>query len=348
MLREQTAASPERQRAALAGLAAYQAAPRDPPHCAAPALLRLGRAVLRDYSSANPGARPVFFVPSLINPPDILDLSDRQSPLRWLAARGMRPLLLDWGCPGPEARDMDITAHVEQLLVPMIKALPVPPVLVGYCLGGTIAAAAAHLTPVAGLAMIAAPWHFSAFGGRARASLARLWAVARPGCEAMGLVPMEILQSGFWGLDAARTISKYERLAALDPAGDEARGFVRLEDWANAGAPLPYAAGRQMFEDFFNNDTPGSGGWRLSRGIADPLALDIPTIDFVSTTDRIVPAASAAGFANRHELSAGHVGMVVGSRAQSALWEPLADWISSVSPAKNPTVFHPPNQEPTP
>ncbi|MFM9827477.1 MAG: alpha/beta fold hydrolase [Sphingomonas sp.] len=335
MLREQTAAFPERRQAALAGLAAYQAAPRAPDRRPAPAISRQGRALLRDYGGANSAEPLVLFVPSLINPPDILDLSDRQSLLRWLAAQGVRPLMLDWGSPCPEARNMDVTDHVEQLLVPLVRALPVPPILVGYCLGGTMAAAAACLTPVAGLAMIAAPWRFSAFGAAARNDLSALWAAAKPTCDAMGLVPMEVLQSGFWRLDAARTISKYERFGALDATSDEACGFVRLEDWANAGAPLSYAAGRQMFEDFFEADQPGRGAWKLSSGVADPLALPLPTIDFVSTTDRIVPAASAAGFANRHETNAGHVGMVVGGRAQSALWEPLAGWISSTWAAKD-------------
>lgn len=345
MLREQTAASPVRRRAALAGLAAYQAAPRPAGREPAPVLLRQGRAVLRDYGSGDPAAPCVLVIPSLINPPDILDLSERQSLLRWLAVHGMRPLLVDWGCPDRAAHDMDITAHVEQLLVPIIRALPMPPILVGYCLGGTMAAAAACVAPVAGLAMIAAPWHFSAFGDVARAALAALWESAKPSCEAMGLVPMEVLQSGFWRLDAGRTIGKFERFGTLDPASVEATGFVRLEDWANAGAPLPYAAGRQMFEEFFIGDLPGRGAWRLTSGAADPLALGIPTIDFVSMTDRIVPATSAAGFANRHEVSAGHVGMMVGSRAQSTLWEPLADWISGVWAARLGAISPLPQQE---
>ncbi len=348
MLREQTAASPERRGAALAGLAAYQAAPRHAGRKPAPVLLRQGGAVLRDYGRKNSSGPPLVFVPSLINPPDILDLSDRLSLLRWLAAQGMRPLLLDWGSPDPAARAMDITAHVEHVLVPIIRALPAAPILIGYCLGGTMAAAAACVVPVAGLAMIAAPWHFSAFGDPARAALAALWASARPSCEAMGLVPMEVLQSAFWRLDAGRTIGKFERFGTLDPASAEAAAFVRLEDWANAGAPLAFAAGRQMFEDFFISDLPGRGAWSLATGAADPLTLAIPSIDFVSMTDRIVPAASAAGFANRHELSAGHVGMMVGSRAQWALWEPLADWINNVCAARTPSNQPLPQQEQAP
>jgi polyhydroxyalkanoate synthase len=62
----------------------------------------------------------------------------------------------------------------------------------------------------------------------------------------------------------------------------------------------------------------------------DPQALACPAAEFVSLTDRITPAATAAGLAVRHELAAGHVGMVVGSKARAMLWEPLTEWLRAV------------------
>src|SRR3546814_12525242 len=73
--------------------------------------------------------------------------------------------------------------------------------------------------------------------------IASLWQSAEPACAALGLVPMEVLQTGFWRLDPGRTIAKYERFGRLDPDSEAARTFVELEDWANAGAPPPHAAG---------------------------------------------------------------------------------------------------------
>lgn len=329
ILREQTAASPERQRAALAGLSAYQQAKRGRTRRMAAIRHRQRRARLRQYGTVGAG-RPVVFVPSLINPPFILDLARGQSLLRWLASEGFNPFLLDWGNPAPADRDMDLTAHVERLLLPLLRRFATPPVLVGYCLGGTLATAAAAAMPVAGLATIASPWRFARFPAIGRHEIAALWENARPLCEAMGLVPMEVLQSGFWRLDPRRTIAKFEAFAALPPQSEEARRFVALEDWANAGAPLTWGAGRQMFEDFFAADLPGQGEWRVGGRTVDPLALDCPTVDFVSTTDRIVPAATASGIGDRRALSAGHVGMVVGSRSKAELWTPLADWISGI------------------
>lgn len=327
LLRSETAASSDRRAAALAGLAAYQQAERPPERVPPPALASAGRATLRDYGGSG---RPVVFVPSLINPPFVLDLAEDNSLLRWLAAQGVRPLLVDWGVPGPEAADEDVDAHVARLLLPLLDALDEPPVLVGYCLGGTIATAAACLRAPAGLGLIAAPWRFSRYGAATLASITALWEAARPACQAMGLVPMEVLQSGFWQMDPARTVAKYERFGTLEPGSAEAASFVTLEDWANGGAPLTYAAGRQMFNHFFMADRPGRGRWWIDGKRIVPKALACPVAEFISATDRIVPAATAMALPGRRTIGAGHVGMVVGSRARSQLWEPLRDWITAL------------------
>ncbi|HSI17972.1 MAG TPA: alpha/beta hydrolase, partial [Sphingomonas sp.] len=134
MLRSETAASPDGRTAALAGLAAFQQAPRARRGRLAPARHRKGRARLRDYGVPGAGGRPVILVPSLINPPFILDLAPDVSLVKWLARQGFHPFLLDWGCPLPADRDLDVSAHVERRLLPLIAKFDQPPVLIGYCL----------------------------------------------------------------------------------------------------------------------------------------------------------------------------------------------------------------------
>nr|WP_245646870.1 alpha/beta hydrolase [Sphingomonas soli] len=324
MLRSETATSPARRHAALAGLKAYQEAERPAERVPKPAVAESGRARLRDYGGSGP---PVVFIPSLINPPFVLDLAEGNSLLDWLATQGLRPLLVDWGSPGPEARNEGLDHHIERLLLPLIDSLGERPLIAGYCLGGTLALTAAALRPVRGVAAIAAPWRFSRYGDLARAAIAAQWEAAQPACAALGLVPMEVLQSGFWQLDPARTIAKYERFAAMAPGSAQARAFVALEDWANGGAPLTYAVGEQMFERFFAADRPGRGRWWIGGTRILPHRLSCPATEFISATDRIVPAASAISLPGSTTLRSGHVGMIVGRRAQAELWEPLRDWL---------------------
>ena len=330
MLRSETAESPERRAAAIAGLRAYQDAPREERGQAMPQVARAGRAVLRSYGGCG---RPVVFVPSLINPPHILDLAPANSLLRWIAGEGFAAFLIDWGEPASSDAWLDVAGHVEQRLLPLIAGLGEPPVLVGYCLGGTMAIAAACCAKVAGVAAIAAPWRFDGYGDGARRDMTALWDAAAEGCGRLGAVPMEVLQAGFWQLDPARVVAKYEAFARTDPASEAARSFVALEDWANAGAPLTFAAGRDLFEAFVGNDLPGRGCWAVGGRTIDPAALACPAVEFVSLTDRIVPASSSAGLPDRRELGAGHVGMVIGRGARSQLWEPLAEWLRSLGSA---------------
>ncbi len=313
--------------AALAGLKAYQEAERAPPPPAVPVAAEAGRARLLDYGGEGPAA---IFVPSLINPRTILDLAEDNSLLRWLSGAGVHPYLVDWGAPAPDEADLTVAGHIETLLLPLIDAIDRPAHLVGYCLGGTMAMAAATLRTPLSLVTMAAPWRFDGFPEEAREGLQSLWENAEPTAREIGALPMEVLQTGFWKLDPARTVSKFEMFGTLDPGSAKARAFVALEDWANDGPPLTYGAGRELVEELFQANRPGQGQWKVGGQHIDPAALPCPTLDIVSTSDRIVPEATAARTGDVLTLKQGHVGMVVGGRGRQALWEPLAQWLSQV------------------
>ena len=88
-----------------------------------------------------------------------------------------------------------------------------------------------------------------------------MWRHSETAAEQLGALPMEVLQAAFWSLDPQRTVRKFAQFGRLDPTGDEARRFVELEEWANEGEPLPYPAARELIEDLFGHDLPGSGRW---------------------------------------------------------------------------------------
>ncbi len=272
---------------------------------------------------------PVVFVPSLINPPQILDLSEERSMLRHLAAAGHDVHLIDWGTPDAQDSALGLDGHVAQRLVPLLATLPRPPILVGYCLGGTLALAAAMLHPVAAVATLAAPWNFAGYADADRQETAALWQRSKALCARLGYVPMEVLQSGFWAMDPRRTIRKYAAFADMAPGSEAERAFLAVEDWANAGPPLSFAAGRDLFELLYDADASGRGEWRVEGRAIDPAALPCPSLSIASSTDRIVPASAAPKLGAERLLSLGHVGMVIGGRAPELLWEPLSLWLST-------------------
>lgn len=287
-----------------------------------------GPARLLQYGAAS-DRNPVVFIPSLINPPQVLDLSHNRSLLRHMAAAGHDAYLVDWGAPTPQDSRLGLDGHVTRRLLPLLAALPRPPILVGYCLGGSLAIGAAALRPVPALVTIAAPWRFDAFPPADLALIGGLWQGAKPMAERIGYVPMEVLQSGFWAMDPARTIRKYALFADTAPGTDAERAFLAVEDWANGGPPLSYAAGRDLFDSFYAGNASGAGRWTIDGRTVDPATLPCPSLSIVSTTDRIVPAAAGPQLREERQLSLGHVGMVVGGGAREKLWEPLSHWLSS-------------------
>ena len=305
MVRRLGESDPETARKALKGLSVYAQAKRGTAHRDRPIAAQHKGVCLRDIGGA--GA-PVILVPSLINPPHILDLDGEVSLGKAIVDR--RVMLLDWGA-AEERRDLDVGRHVGQLLVPLLQGLGEPAALVGYCLGGTMAIAAANLAEVERVATLAAPWNFSRYPEASRASLQQLWSGAAEAAARFNLLPMEVLQAAFWSLDPTRTASKFAKLADTDPETDAARRFVTLEDWANDGEALPLPAARELIEDFFGADLPGRGRWQVGdKVITDKLT--VPTLHCTASSDRITPAETAAAGEQR-SIAAGHVGMIVGS-----------------------------------
>ena len=313
---------PELAAKALAGLSKYESAERLPPLEPKPIVSRSGTVTVRDYGGDGP---PLVLVPSLINPPSILDLDEDVSLAEAVARMGKRVLLVDWGKAAARS-GLSVDGHIETSLVPILREVGEPPALVGYWLGGTMAIAAANMVPVERVITLAAPWNFGCYPNDARMSLQRLWSASGRASEQLGALPMEVLQSAFWSLDPKRTVAKFASFAELDADGDEARRFVTLEDWANEGEPLPFPAARELLEDLFGSDLPGKGEWRVGGKVVRD-RLRYPALHITAASDRITPAATAPQ-GETVQIPSGHVGMVVGS-ARAKLHEAIAKFLVS-------------------
>lgn len=314
---------------ALEGLRKFQEAERRPPVSESTPYATCGDAKLLHPGAQSGAAKtPVVLIASLVNSHQILDLADQKSLSRFLSAQGHDPWLIDWGQPETEGGGIDLAGHIEKRLLPLLKKLDRPPILVGYCLGGTIALAAAQQLPVAGIATIAAPWHFDRFPKQDSALIAKLWQDAKALCEQLGYVPMEVMQTGFWALDPNRTIRKYATFADFPEESPQREAFIAVEDWANEGAPLTFNAGRNLFERFYAENDPGGGRWRVGGTVARPEKLQCPSLSIASSTDRIVPANASLRLKEHIESRLGHVGMIVSSRAPEQIWQPLSQWLS--------------------
>lgn len=338
--------------ATMRGLEAWQRHPyrrtlRDPP-----TIWRAGEARLLDFGAApeaaDPSGRPVLVVPSLINRAYILDLAQDASLLRWLAGRGLRPVLLDWGSPGAEEAGFDLEFYGAARLAPALDFLREragrPVAVLGYCMGGTLAAGLAARAPdrVARLALIGAPWDFSSTDGaagglraliRARGARDAEETIDRLG-QVFGAVPVSIFQMLFALINPMQAALKFRRLAELSPKSAAGRRFVAIEDWLADGVPMAAPAAKDLLIGWHIYNRPGRDVWRFLGGPVRPDAIVAPTLAFCGRGDSIAPPklseALPAAIPGARILrpATGHVGMVVGGAARAEVWRPLAEFLA--------------------
>ncbi len=330
----------EQDAALIAGIAGYRRHPYRRTLDDPPPVWAEGGSRLLDYGRA--GDLPVVFVPSLVNRAYVLDLAEGHSLLRWLAGRGIRPLLLDWGWPEEAERRFTLTDYVAGRLERALTAAKAlagsTPVLAGYCMGGTLAVAAAARRPdlVHALALLATPWDFHAGQAERAAQAAALVPLLEPALAFGGTLPVDMIQVLFAMLDPFGVAEKYRAFSRIPPDSPRAALFVALEDWLNDGVPLAAPVARECLGDWYGRNAPLAGDWLIAGLPVDPTRLALPAFVAAPGRDRIVPPESSRPLATLisgavlHEPRAGHIGMTAGGAAENVLWAPLLAWLTGL------------------
>jgi len=321
--------------ALLAGIAAYRRHPFVRSLADPPVIWSEGSSRLLDFG--DPEAPPVLFVPSLVNRAYVLDLMPGHSMLRFLAAGGARPLLLDWGFPGEAECAFTLTDYVAGRLLRAIGAVGRPVALAGYCMGGLMAVAAAQLRPdlIRRLVLLATPWDFWASEAAGARRVAELLPLLDPAFSFAGAMPVDSLQMLFSFLDPGCVGTKYRDFGTQDQTSARAHMFVAIEDWLNDGVPLAAPVAREVLGGWYGRNTPAAGTWRIAGLPIVPEMLRLPCFVAIPERDRLVPPETAWPLAEAMagcdvvRPPTGHIGMVAGSQARVALWETLGGWLKN-------------------
>lgn len=306
------------------------------------AIWQRGNARLLNYGQDTSGP-VVLFIPSLINRYYILDLEEERSMLRYLAAQGAYPLVMDWGVPGPQEERFDCGDYIMHILNAAIDFLANasgrPIILAGYCMGGVLALASATLKrrQVAGLALFATPWDF-----HCREFLPfvldKAWLpMIERQLESQKTLPADVIQSLFYMTDPWIFEQKFRRFAELSPHSPAAKDFIALEHWVNDGVPMTSPVARDCLIGWAQENWLCRGEWKVDDKIIKPESINLPTLIAIPQNDHVVPfdcaqpLAEAMPKAKVVNPSAGHVGMIVGSHARRELWQPFMDWLQNVT-----------------
>ena len=324
----------------LEGLARYQRHPYRHTVPGVPTLWTRGSTRVMDY-----GGRgiPLFVVPSMINRAFVMDLTLRSSRMRWLARNGFRPFLFDWGDPGPREAHFRIANYLERRLKPAFAAARRacgggPIHLAGYCMGGPIALALAALEPegTGRIVTLGAPWDFEHFPEheRFRENRKTLEASLMTMSAFYGTIPPQVVQSFFAMRDLESGARKFRRFASGDAMDATARRFVAVEDWLNDGIGMPLPVTLECFTEWLIDNALLHGTWDIGGQTLDVGAIRAPVMVVAGAKDAVVPPASALPLvqaisaAQVLEPPTGHLGVVLGEKADHDVWMPVRDFLS--------------------
>jgi polyhydroxyalkanoate synthase len=339
---EVSLASHQRFQDVLRGIQQYRSATFERYYANAPVFAQQGAGRVLHYAAQGmhtPRA-VMLFIPSLINRYYIMDLSEQRSMMRYLTHHGITCYLADWGDPSDHEIGYDCAAYVNLFLQPMLQhiraAHPDTPLYVtGHCMGGVLAAGLAAQQPqgtLAGLALLATPWDFSPHAMQTPALTPRIRETLESLIDQDELFAGDHMLALFYLRDPWLFQDKLRQLPTItDP--HKRQHFIALESWANDCVDLTRGVARDCLIHWGASNYLMKGRWQAGGAPLVPERLaHLKLLLAIPEYDRIVPPASTAPLAQKlphatilHPQS-GHVGMLVGARAQEQLWQPLRDW----------------------
>ena len=158
--------------------------------------------------------------------------------------------------------------------------------------------------------------------------------------EAFGNAPAAFLQTSFLMLKPvenliAKPINFFERLEDEKYVED----FFAMETWLNDNIPVPGEVFRQFVKYLYQQNRLVKGTMPVGKHIINLKNITCPVLNLMAQKDDLVPCAQSAPFndlvgsSDRKTIQfpAGHIGLAVGSRAQTELWPAAVEWLGERS-----------------
>jgi len=291
---------------------------------------------------------PLLLIYALINRPYIMDLRPGQSLVAYLVNQGFDVFLLDWGDPQDEDAGLTlddlVMDYMPLAIQQVLRASGATEIsLLGYCMGGTLAAiyAATHPNvpagPLRNLICLASPIDFAAGETPLHVWLDPQHFDVHQLVDTLGNVPPLYIDLGTRLLrPIVNTIGGYATLwAHLDDPELVAR-WQAMHRWLNDGVVFPGAAFRQWITAFYQQNQLVRDALRIRhrrvrlRAITASLLIIAARHDHIVPVSQVTPLLDRVGASDREllVLPGGHVGLVTGRNAARILWEPIARWLA--------------------
>jgi polyhydroxyalkanoate synthase subunit PhaC len=307
------------------------------------------RLKLRHYASDAPPKykTPLIFVFALVNRPYILDLTPEKSVIAHFIRAGFDTYLIDWGTPTDADNHLSLDDYINGYMINVIEHVRQRTgsdkvSILGYCMGGTMSAmfTALHQKLVANLILLAAGIDFATRDG-----LLNLWSDANNFdvdrfVDAFGNAPAQFLQASFLMLKPVQNLLE-KPINFLDRLDDDQYidDFFAMEGWLNDNIPVPGEVFREFVKYLYQQNRLVQGTMPVGKQIVKLKDITCPILNLMASRDDLVPCTQSRPFNDlvsskdrqTMELQAGHIGLAVGSKAQSQLWPAAVDWLAKRS-----------------
>jgi polyhydroxyalkanoate synthase len=286
-------------------------------------------------------AVPLLLVPPLMVRPYIYDLRPEHSMVRFFNKAGFDVYLVDFGVPDATDKGTRLDDYVLDYLPAAVAAVRARHgtrdlSLVGYCMGGifSLLYTAAFCDPgVRNLVTIAAPIDFDKMG--LLAHVARLaHGQVQFLADRIGNVPGFLNSQALKMLAPVKRFTRYADLFVNLYDDEYVKGFDAMSTWANDFIDYP----QQAFKQFVKECMVGNQlveGMTFGERRADLANVTCSLLAFAGKGDSIARPASARAIVEAtrprdheyHEVSGGHIGVMVGGRAPAEVWRPTLEWL---------------------
>lgn len=239
---------------------------------------------------------PVFMVYSLLNKPYILDISEEASVVGNLTKLGYDVYLFDWGSPGLEDKDITLDQYVVDYLEMAVRrairhSSADEITMIGYCIGGTLAAILASISdvPIKNLVLAAVPIDYTNF------ILPDKWVKAiHDGTlkfdglsDAYGTIPSEFLYATFMALQGFN-IGPNINLVTRGHDKKYVEKWRRMDKWMKDPVTFSGAAFKQMLNDFYKDNKLVNGEFKINGQLVDLKKITCNLLVLTSTRDELV------------------------------------------------------------
>jgi len=263
--------------------------------------------------------------------------------------RGFDTYLVDWGVPTDADKFLTLDDYVNGSMLNIVDFLrercDVPQVnVLGYCMGGTMSAifTALHQQFVRNLILLAAGIDFSGDDGLLLKWTKPQYFDVDALVDVCGNVPPQYLQSIFLLLKPIQNL--FEKPIALWERMDDDQfvdDFLTMETWLQDNIPVPGEVFREFVKYLYQQNRLVKGQLPVGRHTVQLRTITCPVLNIMARKDDLVPCSQTLPFNDlvsstdrkTMQLDAGHIGLAVGSKAQTELWPAAVDWLAQRSEA---------------